>query len=47
MGIFANALKRFGRPGYQTESSQRHLAEQGLLAGPRPEAPSDADAEGE
>ncbi|MES2155704.1 MAG: RNA methyltransferase [bacterium] len=34
MGILANALKRFGRPGFQTESSQQHLKEQGLLVPP-------------
>lgn len=31
MGILANALKRFGRPGYQTKSSQEHWEQQGLL----------------
>lgn len=31
MGILANALKRFGRPGYQTPSSQQHLSQMGLL----------------
>jgi len=35
MGILANALKRFGREGYQTENSQQHLKAQGLLVGPR------------
>ncbi len=31
MGILANALKRFGRPGFQTETSQKYLDEKGLL----------------
>jgi tRNA/rRNA methyltransferase len=31
MGILANALKRFGREGYQTEKSQEHLKAKGLL----------------
>jgi len=31
MGILANALKRFGREGYQTEKSQGHLKAKGLL----------------
>lgn len=31
LGIMANALKRFGRPGYETPSSRKHLAEKGLL----------------
>ena len=31
MGILANALKRFGRPGFQTPMSQKHLEEQGKL----------------
>jgi len=33
MGILANALKRFGRPGFQTESSQKHLEMTGKLVG--------------
>lgn len=35
MGILANALKRFGRPGYQTPASQKYLAEKGKLIAPR------------
>jgi tRNA/rRNA methyltransferase len=31
MGIFANTLKRFGHPGYQTPASQRRLAQEGKL----------------
>ncbi len=31
MGILANALKRFGRPGFQTEMSQKYLDDRGLL----------------
>ncbi|MFO1535017.1 MAG: RNA methyltransferase [Thermoplasmatota archaeon] len=38
MGIFANTLKRFGHPGYQTPASQRRLAGEGKLV-PRREAP--------
>ncbi|HUR63987.1 MAG TPA: RNA methyltransferase [Candidatus Thermoplasmatota archaeon] len=53
MGIFANTLKRFGHPGYQTPASQRRLAEQGKLVPrrepPHPEEGPDAlfDGEGE
>jgi TrmH family RNA methyltransferase len=36
MGIFANTLKRFGHPGYQTPASQKRLAEAGKLL-PRPQ----------
>jgi TrmH family RNA methyltransferase len=43
MGILANALKRFGRPGYETPTSREILAERGLLA-PRRE-PGDEPAE--
>jgi len=31
MGILANTLKRFGREGYQTPTSQAHLKSKGLL----------------
>lgn len=31
MGILSNALKRFGREGYQTPTSQAHLKAKGLL----------------
>lgn len=35
MGTLANALKRFGRPGYQTVMSQKHNAMMGLHAAPK------------
>jgi hypothetical protein len=40
LGILSNALKRFGREGFQTPTSQKYLAQQGKLvvrARPEPE----------
>ncbi len=38
MGVLANALKRFGRPGYQTPASQKRMSQSGMLVAPATEA---------
>lgn len=46
LGILSGALKRFGRVGFQTPSSQRYLAEQGKLVTTKRDDAGESDSAG-